>query len=188
MLSWAAVRLDVKLEESWKGLRINVLPAEIKQLIARLDPGSFTAFVEGLLSAESARLGMPPGSLVMSDALTENDGGLDARLDEIPEFAPDGTRSALPVGSLDGFQLKATKNKQPSAFQLSKELRKPGPQRVLNSGGTYVLVSSQDLNPAQRHVLEDALLTEATAVVNDSTFAVLRSAGRRDYCPAGGPA
>jgi hypothetical protein len=143
-----------------------MLPAEIKQLIARLDPGSFTAFVEGLLSAEAARLGMPPGSLVMSDALTENDEGLDARLPNIPGLAPDGKKSVLPAGPLAGFQLKATRKKQPSAFELSDELDKPGPRQVLSSGGTYVLVSSQDLNPAQRQALETALLKEAAAVLN----------------------
>lgn len=149
-----------------------MLPAEIKQLIARLDPGSFTSFVEALLSAESGRIGLPPGSLVMSDALTENDGGLDARMVNVPEAAPNRDISVLPAGAVAGFQLKATRKKQPSAFDLSTELRKPGPSMVLSSGGAYILVSSQDLNPAQRQALEAALQDEASAVVREAGLGI----------------
>jgi len=63
------------------------------------------------------------------------------------------------------LQLKATRKKQPSAFELPLELRKPGPKRLLVSGGTYVLVSSQDLNPAQREALATALASEAANVL-----------------------
>jgi hypothetical protein len=142
-----------------------MLPAHIKPLIARLDAGSFTAFVEGLINAEAGRLGMPATSVVMSDALTDNDAGLDARLEAVPA-ATDGLASAIPTGAV-GLQLKATKRKTPSAFDLPTELRKEGPRTLLAGGGTYVLVSSQDLNPAQRTTLEQALADEATAVANE---------------------
>jgi hypothetical protein len=144
-----------------------VLPAELKLLIGRLDPGSFTAFVEGLLSAERARLQIPPENLVMSDALTENDEGLDAFLAAVPPTAPDGSPSMLPTGD-SGLQLKATKKKAPSDFDLPKELRRPGAKRVLADGGTYVLVCLHDLNPAQRKALEDALAEEAAKVLEEA--------------------
>jgi hypothetical protein len=146
-----------------------MLPADIKELIARLDPGSFTAFVEGLLAAEAGRLQMPPTSFVMSDALTENDEGLDARLTDVPGAPPDGPASAIPAGAV-GLQLKASRRKQPSAFGLPVELRKEGPKRLLTENGAYVLVSSQDLNPAQRQALEVALAEEAAKVLQEAAI------------------
>src|SRR5262249_19260903 len=71
--------------------------------------------------------------------------------------------------------LKATKSKGPAAFDLAVELRKEGPKLLLQEGGSYVLVSSQDLNPAQRARLEQAVAAEAAAV-----FAEL---GVVDYSP-----
>jgi hypothetical protein len=143
-----------------------MLPADIKQLIARLDPGTFNAFVGGLLAAESERLGMPPGSLIMSDAITENDGGLDALMRDVPALEVD-PQTPFPAGEV-GWQLKSTRLKVPSAFELATELPKPGPKRVLSGGGAYVLVSSQDLNPAQREALEKALVQEADKVMAES--------------------
>jgi hypothetical protein len=151
-----------------------VLPAVIKELIGRLDPGSCTAFVEGLVTAEAARLGMPSANMVMSDALTENDGGLDALLRDVPVEAPQPPGSTFPAGEV-GLQVKSTRRKQPSAFGLATELRKAGPKRILLTGGAYVLVSSQDLNPAQRQALEDAVREEA--------LEVLRENGRADMAP-----
>jgi hypothetical protein len=143
-----------------------LLPAEIKQLVARLDPGSFTSFVAALVAAEAARLGMPPGSVVMSDALTENDEGLDGLLRDVPEAASLDPSSPLPPG-LVGLQLKTISRKQPSALGIADELRRPGPRRVLGSGGTYILVWSQDLNPAQRQATEAALHEEAVKVLQE---------------------
>jgi hypothetical protein len=153
-----------------------MLPAEIKEIIGRLDPGSLTSFVGSLLGAEIARLGIPPENLVISDQINENDGGLDGLVQDVPRTEP-GSSSALPVG-LVGLQIKATRRKNPAAFELSTELRKPGPKRVLLAGGTYVLVSSQDLNYAQRKALEDEVLAEASLVMQENM------AGDRAPCVA----
>jgi hypothetical protein len=141
-----------------------VLIPELKTLIPRLDPGSFTSFVEGLLLAERARLGLPFNALVLSDAITEADEGLDARLEGVPEEAPDGTPAQLPAGNL-GLQLKTVGRKQPSALALDTELARPGPRRTLESGGTYIVVWSQDLNDAQRRAVEGGLRGKAAAIV-----------------------
>src|SRR5437762_11871283 len=105
-----------------------MLPAHIKELIARLDSGSLTAFVEGLISAEAARLGTSFNNVVMSDQLTENDGGLDAIISSVPATEIEGPSAQIPPG-LVGFQLKATRRTNPGAFELPAELRKPGPVR-----------------------------------------------------------
>ncbi|MFV1991272.1 MAG: hypothetical protein ACC652_11090, partial [Acidimicrobiales bacterium] len=137
----------------------------LKPLIARLDPGTFTAFVGGLLATEALHVGLSPAQVVMSDAISEPDGGLDAILEDVPSHGT-GLRPATDlVEGRMGFQLKAARRKTPSAFELAKELRKPGPKRLLVNGGTYVLVSSQDLNPQQRSAIEEALVKEAEAVL-----------------------
>jgi hypothetical protein len=148
-----------------------VLPADIKRAIARLDPGSFTAFVEGLLLAERARLALPPNAVVLSDAITEADEGLDGRVEAVPEYAPDGSRSNLPVG-LVGLQFKTTRRKQPSALKLDDELAKPGPTKILERRGTYVLVWSQDLNDPQRRVTEAALQAAADKIAAGANVVV----------------
>jgi hypothetical protein len=141
-----------------------MLPAHVKVLIGRLDAGSLTAFVGGLLSAEAGRLRLSPGDLIMSDAIDEADGGLDALARGVPAESPDGAPPMMPEG-LAGFQVKSTQRKQPGAFDLPHELRKPGPKRVLLESGTYVLVTGQDLNPKQRGDLEAALRSEASKVL-----------------------
>jgi hypothetical protein len=57
---------------------MSVFAYDIKPLIARLDPGTFTAFVAGLLTAEVASLRVSPDRLAISSAITTNDEGLDA--------------------------------------------------------------------------------------------------------------
>ena len=141
-----------------------MLPVELKKIITRLDPGDFTAFVEVLLSAERARLAMPLDALVMSDALSENDGGLDARLVGVPQDQP--PPATLPFGTV-GIQVKATKKKGPSAFDLVTELRKPGPKKLFREAGTYVLVSCQEFNSQQMEDLEDAVRLAAETVAGE---------------------
>jgi hypothetical protein len=139
------------------------LLGDLKPLIARLDPGSFTLFVEGLLQAERERLKLPLNAVVLSGALSEADGGLDGRVDGVPDKAPDGSPAQLPDGTL-GLQLKTNKRKQPSVLKLDQELARPGPTRILREGGTYILVWSQDLNDAQRSDTESALQRSAAPV------------------------
>ena len=138
----------------------------MKALIARLDPGSFTTFISGLLLAEGYRVGLNANALVVSDALTENDEGLDALAAAVPDHAGAEPPSPLPTG-LVGFQLKTTSEKRPGALRLPRELRQPGPKRVLVEGGTYVLVWSQDLNPAQRERAGAVLRAEAAKVLDE---------------------
>lgn len=66
---------------------MSVLPAFVKQLVERLDPGSFTAFVEALVLAEASRLNMAPTDAIVSDAIFEGDEGLDI-LSFLHAFAP----------------------------------------------------------------------------------------------------
>jgi hypothetical protein len=142
-----------------------VLIADIASSIARLDPGSFTAFAEALLAAEVGRLGIDPWRFTMSNALTENDAGLDARLVDVPALDID-PKQQLPPG-LIGLQLKSTRLKRPGDFRLPVELRKAGPTQLLLDDGTYVLVSSQELNPDQRAAIEQALVAEALRVLGE---------------------
>jgi len=144
-----------------------VIPAEIKKLIGRLDPGSFTALMGALVTAEATTLGIAPDRIVMSDALTENDEGLDGILYDVPNSSGLSPSSALPSG-LVGLQFKTTRRKQPTALKLSEELRKTGPRRVLISGGTYVLAWSQDLNYPQREAAAQALRAEAETVLAEA--------------------
>jgi hypothetical protein len=145
-----------------------MLPAHLKPLIARLDPGSLTSFVGGLLSAEVARLGMPISSLAISDQISDADEGLDAILTGVPERDPQASGGVtIPEGEV-GFQLKAIRSgKSPSVLKIQKELSKPGPRRILQSGGTYVLVWSQDLNPAQQTAVLDELRSQASEITAD---------------------
>ena len=141
-----------------------MLPIDIKAIITRLDPGDFTSLLGMLLSAERIRLGMPAISLVLSDAITVGDGGLDAVMTGVPADGPSPVN--LRPG-LVGFQAKATKKSGPSAFGLDAELKQPGPVRVLREGGTYVLACCQDLNPRQRTELEKAVLAAARKVARN---------------------
>jgi hypothetical protein len=124
-----------------------MLPVDIKARIARLDPGSLTALVGALLSVEAARIGLSPANLVLSDALTTRDEGLDGLLVDVPAEAVEPP-TLLPEG-LSGIQIKGSKATAVSSLDLQIELRKPGPKRVLSERGTYVLIRSLDLNPAQ---------------------------------------
>lgn len=157
--------------------------AELKLLIARLDAGSLTSLVSSLLLAEAARLKLAPNAVVMSDDLNEADEGLDARIDDVPAATPDGSARNLPAG-LVGFQLKAVKRKHPSALKLDQELSKPGPRTVLQTGGTYVLVWSQDLNPAQRQAADDALRAAAGRLVADPLVEVWDATALAALCLA----
>ena len=124
-------------------------------------PGStLTYCLEHLLRAECARLRLPPNALVISTDINDNDDGLDAHVEGVPPMAPDGSPARLPAG-LVGLQLKATKKKGVSSFDLPVELRKPGPLRILTGGGAYVMVTCQDLNYRGRTRLEEALKNEA---------------------------
>jgi hypothetical protein len=135
-----------------------MLPPGFKAIVSRLDAGSLTQLMRGLLQAEAARLGLPTDAVVASDVLTAADGGLDARIDDVPE-----TSQTIPPG-LVGLQFKAVKSTAPSSLDLSTELAKPGPTRVLRSGGTYVLVWQADLNDKQHDATQTALTEAARAV------------------------
>src|SRR4051794_2238564 len=110
-----------------------MLPVGFKAIVTRLDAGTFTSLLRGLLQAEADKLGMPANALVLSEALTEGDGGLDARMDDVPAAS-----QTIPAG-LVGFQFKAYKSKSIGAKEFEGELTKAGPTRVLSEGGTYVL-------------------------------------------------
>jgi len=77
------------------------LPVDFKAIVTRLDPGTLTALMARLLQAEAERIGMPAEAVVVSDALTDADGGLDARVDDTPAES-----ERIPPG-LSGFQFKA---------------------------------------------------------------------------------
>ncbi|MCB1245792.1 MAG: ATP-binding protein, partial [Acidimicrobiia bacterium] len=152
-----------------------MLAASVKQLVERLDPGSFTEFIEALVMAEAARLGVAPTDVVVSDAIFEGDEGLDAYLRNVPASEAGEPKSPIPTGEV-GLQLKAGRGKSPSSFGLADELTKPGPMRVLSGGGTYILVTSQDLNYPQRLNLEEELKSQAVSA--------LAAGGHSDIEPA----
>jgi hypothetical protein len=139
-----------------------MLPVGFKSIVTRLDAGTLTALMRGLLQAESDALGMPANALVVSEALNEGDGGLDARIDEVPDSS-----QTIRAG-LVGFQFKAYKTKTISATEIEKELAKAGPTRVLKAGGNYVLVWEADLNDRQRTNAEKTLRDEANKIVADA--------------------
>jgi hypothetical protein len=147
-----------------------VLPFGFKDVIARLDPTTFTVLMGRLLAAEAQRLGLGAGAVVTSDALTEGDGGLDARVAG-PSAGDDGGRH-LPQEE-SGFQFKTNRDKnKPGVLRLPKEIKRPGPTAVLKNGGTYVLAWSQDLNPRQRDLVDAALLAAAKDIVDDPNVEV----------------
>jgi hypothetical protein len=135
---------------------------DMQLLIARLDPRTFTAFVERLLVLEGHDVGLEPRNIINSAAIDTPDQGLDVLVRDVPGI--DRRPVFLPEGE-SGFQLKAKKTATPTGLQVAEELRKPGPVRVLLAGGTYILVCSQPLNPAQRTALETAVLAEAAQVL-----------------------
>jgi hypothetical protein len=138
-----------------------MLPVWFKSIVTRLDAGSLTTLMRGLLQAEADRLGLPPNAVVVSDALTEADGGLDARMHDVPAES-----QYIPIG-LVGFQFKARKTKTVGNLDLDQELAKPGPTRILKDEGTYVLVWQADLNDKQRSAAESTLQEKAKKVVED---------------------
>jgi hypothetical protein len=138
-----------------------VLPVGFKAIVTRLDAGTLTELMRGLLQAEADRLGLPANAVVVSEALTEGDGGLDGRIDAVPEESQN-----IPEG-LVGFQFKAYKAKTISPAELEEELVKPGPTRIVKDGGTYVLVWQADLNDKQRKKVETELLAEASKLSDD---------------------
>ncbi|UUY05510.1 hypothetical protein LRS13_08330 [Svornostia abyssi] len=139
-----------------------MLSLSFRRNVTRLDAGTLTTLMSALLTAEAARLNMPPNAVVVSQALNDADGGLDARIDEVP-VAPD---NLLPSG-LVGFQFKARKSKTFSNEELRAELAKPGPTRILQQRGTYVLVVQADLNDQQRSLIEQRLAEEASLIAAD---------------------
>jgi hypothetical protein len=142
------------------------LPVGFKAIVTRLDAGTLTSLLARLLQAETDRLRMPAGSVVVSEALTDADDGLDARIDETPDES-----QHIPSG-LSGFQFKAYKTKAVSALKLDEELARPGPTRVIENGGTYVLVWQADLNYRQRTAAEAALDTQARKIIKDPRWRI----------------
>jgi hypothetical protein len=138
-----------------------VLPAGYKAIVTRLDAATFTSLLRGLLQAEAESLGLPANTVVVSDALTEGDGGLDARVENVPEHS-----QTLPVG-LVGFQFKAYKKKTIGSTEFETEIAKAGPTRILKARGTYVLAWQADLNDRQRNLAEATMHDEAAKIVDD---------------------
>lgn len=86
-----------------------MLPFGFKDVIARLDPTTFTALMGRLLSAEAASIGLPAGAVVTSDALTEADGGLDALIEAA--VGDDQDLGRFIPGLPSGFQFKTNRDK-----------------------------------------------------------------------------
>ena len=144
------------------------MAAGIKALITRLDAGTFAVLMGKLVVAEAKRLGVAVQDIIVSEALTEPDKGLDARVRNVAIPPGGGRRTFLWEGS-NGFQFKTTNVKNAGSLGLKAELARPGPSALLRDGGIYVLCWNKDLNPGQREDVE--------ATLRDAAREELRSHG-----------
>lgn len=153
-----------------------MLPTLFQRTIEDLDEVQLTELVGGLLRAEANAVGLPASSFVYSAQVKASDEGLDALVKDVPA----GASLFLPQGET-GFQFKAVRGTI-SSLKLGDELEKPGPRRVLQNGGSYILVWGRDLNPKSLREAEEALAEEAAAVSSEPTVAVWPAATVARFC------
>lgn len=119
--------------------------------IKRLDPAKLVWLVRRLLVQQATLAGMPRDAISVPSDITTADGGLDARVGEsgkisveISKAAPSGTQY-LPEGQ-SGWQMKSGHTiqievqKAPLVKQGRKWVIAPEVKKLLDEGGTYVLV------------------------------------------------
>ena len=126
--------------------------------ITRLAPARMVEFLRRLLWAEGSRVGIGQHLISVPNCINVPDGGIDA---VIYDAAP-SSDEVIPRGTT-GFQVKASNL---TATECRQELHvakdtdrdlKPEVKRLLDDGGTYVLVLSADVieTDRQRAVVEE---------------------------------
>lgn len=121
------------------------------ELITSLSPDRSVDFFRRLLWAEAGRVGIGKDLIHVPDCINIPDGGIDALIED----AAPSSQDIIPNGS-SGFQVKLS-NLKPS--KCRKELHignkitrpiKPEIKRLLDTGGTYVLVLFADISVPMR--------------------------------------
>jgi hypothetical protein len=133
--------------------------------LEQLDAVSATRTFRNLLWCETLRGGLSPHRVVISLRTNVSDGGIDARVDDMP------TVDSVLVRGTTSFQVKAGNAFKPWQQSLlkkelfgsskaipSRETLAPGIRECLQSRGRYVLVTfGHDLTPEQHTAAKGAL-------------------------------
>lgn len=119
------------------------------------------AFFRRLLWAEAAFTGVAQRLVCVPQCINTSDGGLDARIEESVHPSRD---DIIPKG-VSGFQIKATdlkprKCKEEICDKSDPNSLAPEIRRLLEQGGTYVLVLFADITGTLRNRRQQALLDE----------------------------
>jgi len=129
--------------------------------ITGLDSGRAVAFFRRLLWGEATKVGIGKNLINVPDCINVGDGGIDALIRDAHPLSEE----VIPAGTT-GFQIKSS-DLQP--MECKKELHekgqlgqplKPEVKRLLDNGGTYVLVLCADLAVPQTSDRENALKAE----------------------------
>jgi hypothetical protein len=153
-----------------------VLPDLFQRTIAGLDELQLAELVGGLLRAEVNALGLLLENFIFSTEVKVGDEGLDAEIRGVAA----GTSSFLPEGDT-GFQFKSVRGSI-ADLKLKGELNKPGPRRILEGGGTYLLAWNKELNPKQERETREELEKHASAIVDNPKLAIWGAAGIARLC------
>ena len=109
--------------------------------LLNLNPQEAIAFFRRLLWAEAAFTGISQRLISVPQCIYVTDGGLDARIEE--HVVP--SRDDLIPEGLSGYQIKAsnlseTDCKKEICVEDKPDILKPAVRRLMDNGGTYVLV------------------------------------------------
>ncbi len=117
--------------------------------IERLSDVELLDLLNRLLLAEVNKLAVSPTAVQTNLRKTDPDGGVDAKTD-----LPKQQRGRwIPPGAC-AWQYKSGRIR---VAEILKEVSKPGVQRILREGGTYLLVSGSDYGAKARQSREDEL-------------------------------
>ncbi len=134
------------------------------QDVTTLDATRAVEFLRRLLWSEAARVGIGKNLINVPDCINVGDGGIDALIRD----GQPSSHEVIPAG-ITGFQIKSSdlqpmecKEELHQNGQLNQPL-KPEVRRLLDSGGTYILVLCADLTTAQTTARENALREALTS-------------------------
>ena len=131
--------------------------------LVNLGPDRAVEFFRRFLWVEAARVGIGRNLIDVPDCINVGDGGIDAFIKD----AQPSTDEIIPNGTT-GFQIKS-KDLGPGPTPYQKELHqggnlsksiKPEIKRILDQGGTYVLVLLADITTQQKTKREEAIREE----------------------------
>jgi hypothetical protein len=133
--------------------------------LSYMDQFTSVDFFRRLLWAEASRVGIARCLLDVPDCINVGDGGLDAVIYNATPSIDD----VIPIG-FSGFQIKST---DLSPEKCKKEIHKqnklnappkPEVEKLLKSGGTYVLVLFKEITAPMKRRRQNALIEEFSAL------------------------